>query len=100
MLKARTWVWTLGLLFAEIFVMFVIRDLISPLSISTRRFLEIVLPGFRWLTPGRFLLGLTESFLWGVYLALVLAPAANIYLLSHSRQDQVHERPSEHKAAA
>ena len=100
MLKSRTWISTLGLLFAEIYVMFVIRDLISPLSISTQRVFEIVLPGFRWLTPGRFLLGLAESFLWGVYVALVLAPAANIYLLLHVKQPELHQRPTDHKAAA
>ena len=102
MLKLRTWTWTLGLLFAQIFVMFVIRDLISPLSISTQRFFEIVLPGFRWLTPGRFLLGLAESFLWGVYVALALIPAVNVYLLSHARFEQrgPQQQPREYKAAA
>ena len=100
MVKSRTWICTLGLLFAQIYIMFVIRDLISPLSVSTRRVFEILLPGFQWLTPGRFLLGLAESFLWGVYTALVVTPAANIYLLSHREQRAVHRRPQAHKAAA
>jgi hypothetical protein len=32
------------------------------------QFLEIVLPAFEWIGFGSFLLGLVESFLWGVYL--------------------------------
>lgn len=30
--------------------------------------LEILLPAFKWISTGAFFLGLTESFLWGVYL--------------------------------
>lgn len=30
--------------------------------------LEILLPAFKWISTGAFFLGLTESFLWGIYL--------------------------------
>jgi hypothetical protein len=40
-------------------------------------FLETVLPGFRWLTFGSFVLGLVESFVWGAYLAVVFVPIHN-----------------------
>lgn len=36
-----------------------------------------MLPGFRWLTWWGFLLGLVESFLYGVYAAIVYVPIYN-----------------------
>jgi hypothetical protein len=102
MLKVRIWIWTLGLLFAQLFVLCVLRDLASPLSPGLRRSFEIFLPGFKWLTQWRFLLGLAESFLWGVYAALVLVPIINISLLKHRQASTVqeHETRHEHRAAA
>jgi len=40
-------------------------------------FLEAVLPGFEWLTPLGFLIGLIESFLYGVYAGIVYVPIHN-----------------------
>jgi hypothetical protein len=40
----------------------------------------MVLPGFRWLSPASFVLGLVESFLWGVYLGVVFTPIYNFVL--------------------
>jgi hypothetical protein len=42
-------------------------------------FLEITLPGFKWLSVGSFLIGLVESFLYGVYAGLVYTPIYNFY---------------------
>lgn len=39
--------------------------------------LEAVLPGFRWLSFGSFLIGLLESVLYGVYVAAVFVPLYN-----------------------
>lgn len=39
--------------------------------------LEQVLPAFKWLTWWGFLLGLVESFLYGVYAGLVYVPIYN-----------------------
>lgn len=36
-----------------------------------------LLPGFVWLTPGSFLLGLIESFLYGVFFAIIFVPIYN-----------------------
>lgn len=44
------------------------------------QFLEIALPGFRWLSVGSFLLGLVESFLYGAYAGLVFVPLYNFLL--------------------
>jgi len=40
-------------------------------------FLQQVLPGFRWLTWWGFLIGLAESFLYGVYAGIVYVPIHN-----------------------
>jgi hypothetical protein len=45
------------------------------------QFLEITLPGFKWLTFGTFIIGLVESFLYGAYAGLVFAPIYNFYQL-------------------
>jgi hypothetical protein len=37
------------------------------------------LPGFSWLSPGSFLLGLVESFAYGWYVALVFVPLFNFF---------------------
>lgn len=101
MLKIRVWVWTLGLLFMQIFVVCVLRDLASPLSPGMRRLLEIFLPGFKWLTVSRFLIGLAESFLWGVYAALVFVPVVNIFSLKHRHERALNYRQRRgHRAAA
>ncbi len=39
--------------------------------------LEIALPGFKWLTLTGFLIGLVESFLYGIYAGLVFVPIYN-----------------------
>ena len=41
-----------------------------------------LLPGFTWLTLPSFLLGLVETFLYGIYFGLVFVPLYNLF---HSR---------------
>jgi hypothetical protein len=41
--------------------------------------LEALLPGFTWLTPASFVLGLAEAFLYGLYVALVFVPLFNYF---------------------
>lgn len=50
------------------FVLCVALGLATPEGFHMRALLEAALPGFRWISPGAFLLGLVESLLWGVYL--------------------------------
>lgn len=38
-----------------------------------------LLPGFTWITWQSFLLGLFESFLYGIYFGLVFAPLYNFF---------------------
>jgi len=39
--------------------------------------LESILPAFKWLTFSGFILGLVESFLYGVYIGIVFVPIYN-----------------------
>jgi hypothetical protein len=71
---------SLGLHCAVSFVLCVAYGLIVPPALHASQFLEMVLPGFRWLSPASFVLGLVESFLWGVYLGAVFTPIYNFVL--------------------
>ena len=75
--KAVTW--SLGTFGAITFVLCVAYGLVVPKTFHMVQFLEIVLPGFRWLTPGTFVLGLVESFLYGAYAGLVFTPLYNYF---------------------
>ncbi len=77
MLNIKLIAWALGLSLALSFVVCVLFGLITPQSLHMHLFLEQVLPGFRWLTWWGFLLGLVESFLYGVYAAIVYVPIYN-----------------------
>ncbi len=77
MLNIKLIAWALGLSVAVSFVVCVAFGLITPQSLHMHVFLQQVLPGFRWLTWWGFLLGLVESFLYGVYAAIVYVPIYN-----------------------
>lgn len=77
MLNIKVWTWSLGIFTAVSFLLCVIWGLVTPEALHMHRFLEAVLPAFTWLTWGGFLLGLIESFLWGVYIGLAFVPIHN-----------------------
>lgn len=77
MLNTKLMSWALGLFVAVTFVVCVTYGLVAPQSLNMYAFLEQVLPGFTWLTWWGFLLGLLESFLYGVYAGLVFCPIYN-----------------------
>lgn len=72
--------WALGLFAAVTFVVCVAYGLLVPKAFHMVQLLEITLPGFRWLSPGSFVLGLVESFLYGAYAGLVFVPIYNVVL--------------------
>lgn len=82
MLDTRLVTWTLGIWGAISFLVCVLYGLVTPESLHMRPLLEQLLPGFRWLTWTGFLLGLAESFLYGVYSGLMFCA---IYNLLHRR---------------
>ena len=77
MLNIKIVSWALGLSSAVSFTVCVLWGLITPQSLHMHVFLEQILPGFTWLTWWGFVLGLVESFLFGVYAAIVYVPIYN-----------------------
>lgn len=77
MLNLKVVTWSLALFGAATFVVCVLYGLVVPESLHMTSFLEAVLPGFKWLTFTGFLIGLVESFLYGVYVGIVFVPIHN-----------------------
>ena len=71
--------WSLGTWAAVSFVICVLWGLVTPEALHMHAFLEQILPSFTWLTWWGFLLGLVESFLYGVYVGLVFVPIHNFF---------------------
>lgn len=69
---------SLGLFTAVTFVVCVIYGLVMPEPLHMTTFLEMTLPGFRWLSIGSFILGLVETFLYGAYAGLVFTGIHNV----------------------
>ena len=78
MLNIRVVTWSMGLFTTVSFILCVIWGLVTPESLHMHQFLELVLPAFKWLSVGGFVLGLIESFLWGAYVGLVFVPIYNV----------------------
>lgn len=68
--------WALSLFLALTFVACVLFDLILP-QYAMYETWSGLLPGFVWLTPGGFVIGLIESFLYGWYVALIFGGLFN-----------------------
>jgi len=66
----------LGLFLSVIYILCVAFDLLFP-GMAMYVVWQKLLPGFTWLTPGSFMLGLVESFLCGVLFAIVFVPIYN-----------------------
>lgn len=89
MLNLKVWTWSLALFFAITYLVCIVYGLVAPPSLHMAEALEVLLPGFRWLEPTGFLVGLVESFLYGAYAGLVFVPIHN-YL--HRRWDRPARR--------
>lgn len=79
MLNLKVWTMSLGCWLATTFTLCVLGAILAPGLPITHRTLELVLPGFTWISPGAFVLGLIESFLLGVYAGLVFVPIHNVF---------------------
>jgi len=77
MLSMKTVSLALGLTFAISFVICVLWGLLLPEPVHMHQFLQFVLPGFTWISLGSAILGLIESFLFGVYFGLIYVPIYN-----------------------
>lgn len=69
---------SLGLFLAITYTLCVGFDLLFPGQAMYRTWLRF-LPGFDWLSWPSFLLGLVESFGYGLYVALVFGPLFNLF---------------------
>jgi hypothetical protein len=67
MLNIKIWSITLGCWMAISFTLCVLGGVIAPGLPIPHRTLELLLPGFTWISLGAFVLGLTETFVYGVY---------------------------------
>ena len=79
MFNIKVWTWSLGSWGAVSFLVCVLWGLVTPEALHMHEFLELLLPGFQWLTLESFVVGLVESFLFGAYAALVFVPLHNFF---------------------
>lgn len=86
MLDTKLVSWALGIWGAIAFVLCVIYGLVTPESLHARALLEQMLPAFRWLTWPGFVLGLAESFLYGVLAGLIFCPVYNLLYRRQARR--------------
>nr|WP_281719871.1 DUF5676 family membrane protein [Nitrosomonas nitrosa] len=78
MLNLRLTLWTTTLFATISFILCVLVGFLLPHDASMHRLLELLLPGFTWISLPSFLLGLVESALWGVYLGGGFALIQNV----------------------
>ncbi len=69
--------WALALSAASLYLLCIAYGLVRPAGGHMVEFLKIMLPGFEWLTPKGFAIGLAKSFLYGGLLGLVYVPIYN-----------------------
>jgi hypothetical protein len=77
MLSIKNITLSLALAAAITFVLCILYGLVAPPQYHAGELLEKVLPGFRWITPGGFLVGLVETFVYGGYIGLLVGSLYN-----------------------
>lgn len=79
MLNMKLWTLTLGFWMAISFTLCALGGVIAPGLPIPHRTLELLLPGFKWISPAAFVLGLAETFLYGVYAGGLLVLIHNFF---------------------
>ena len=79
MLNTKVWSLSLGCWMAVTFTICVIGGVIAPGLPIPHQTLELLLPGFVWISPADALLGLLETFGFGVCAGLVFATLHNLF---------------------
>ena len=79
MLNIKVWAMSLGCWMAATFTICVLGGVIAPGLPIPHRTLELLLPGFTWISMGSFVLGFVETFLYGVYAGLLFVPLHNFF---------------------
>lgn len=76
-MNIKTVTWSLASTAAVLYLLCIAYGLTNPSSGHMREFLAITLPGFEWLTPQGFGVGLVRSFLYGGLIGLIYVPIYN-----------------------
>ena len=79
MLSVKTVIASLATFAALNYVLCVLFGLLLP-DVHMEDFLEMTLPGFRWLTPVTFLIGLVETALYGGYVGALFTVIHNFFV--------------------
>jgi hypothetical protein len=79
MLNMKVWIATFAAWMGVSFTLCVLGGVLVPGLPIRHQTLELLLPGFRWISLGSFALGLAESLLYGVYAAAVLVVVHNFF---------------------
>ncbi len=67
----------LGLFLVITYALCITFGLLAPEQFRMYTAWQALLPGFTWLSPASFLLGLVESFAYGFYISIVFVPIYN-----------------------
>lgn len=70
---------SLGSFTAITYLLCVAYGLLAPAGLHPSWLLESILPGFRWLTFGSFLLGLVETTVYGAYAGVLYSVLHNAF---------------------
>ena len=70
---------SLGSFTAISYVLCIGYGLLAPTSLHAAWLLEALLPGFRWLSVGSFVLGLIESMLYGAWAGILYSTLYNYF---------------------
>jgi hypothetical protein len=79
MLNVKVWAISLGSWMAVTFTICVLGGVIAPSIPIPHRTLEMLLPGFRWISAWSFALGLVETSLYGLYAGWLFASLHNFF---------------------
>ena len=79
MLNIKVWTMSSGGWMAVTFTICVLGGVLAPGLPIPHRTLDLLLPGFRWISLGSFALGLVETVLYGVYVGWSFASLHNFF---------------------
>lgn len=79
MMNIKVWITTFAVWMGVSFTICVLGGVLAPGLPIRHQTLELLLPGFTWISLGSFVLGLVESLLYGVYAAAVLVVVHNFF---------------------
>ena len=79
MLNIKVWMATLAAGMGVTFTLCVLGGVLMPGLPIRHQTLELLLPGFVWISFGSFVLGFVESLLYGVYAAVLMVLSHNVF---------------------